>query len=226
MSLFLAIDKNTVKIIGSAQDYKRVFDRNLGPNTGGMGAFSPSPLMNKKLGKNIIKNIIEPTLQYMNDKNTPFSGILYAGLMIKSGLPKLIEYNVRFGDPECQVLCSRLGAQILDILLSGATNKLSELSINLAKDHSLTVVLAAIGYPNAINSGLDITSVVNQKYHKELNIFHSGTYMDEKNLRNSGGRVFNFTSVGPTLLETKRLVYSELKKVNNKGLFYRNDIGD
>ena len=226
MSLFLAVDNNTIKILGSAQDYKRAFNGDLGPNTGGMGAFSPSPLMNKKLGETIISNIIEPTLEFLKEKETPFSGILYAGLIVKDGSPKLIEYNVRFGDPECQVLCSRLGSQVLDILVNGATNKLVELSINLANDLALTVVVAAVGYPNTVNSKIDVTNVFTQKYHHSLNIFHASTYMDKNLLRNSGGRIFSFTARGTSLKEIKTLIYSELKKIENDELFYRMDIGE
>ncbi len=225
MSLFLAVDQSEIKIIGSAQDYKRAFDGDKGPNTGGMGAFSPSPLVNKELTEKIITTIIQPTLEYLKEQNTPFSGILYAGLIIKDGVPKLIEYNVRFGDPECQVLCTRLGAQILDILICGAENKLSGLSINLADDFSLTVVVAAVGYPDTVNSNIDITNVLKQKYNESVNIFHASTYNDGDIIRNLGGRVFNFTSRGSSLKEIKNLIYSELKKVKNNKLFYRMDIG-
>ncbi len=226
MSLFLAIDQYKIKIIGSAQDYKRAFDGDKGPNTGGMGAFSPSPLANDEMNEKIINTIIKPTLEYLKEQNTPFSGILYAGLIIKNGTPKLIEYNVRFGDPECQVLCTRLGAQILDILLCGAENKLSDISINLADDIALTVVVSAVGYPENVNRDIDITSVVNQKYKDSVYVFHAGTYIDGDILRNSGGRVFNFTSRGIDLKEIRRLIYGELRKVTNKKLFYRMDIGE
>ena len=227
MSLFLAIDQNQIKVIGSAQDYKRAFDEDKGPNTGGMGAFSPSPLANDALNEKIITTIIKPTLEYLQEKNTPFSGILYAGLIIKNGNPKLIEYNVRFGDPECQVLCTRLGAQILDILLCGAENKLSDISINLADDLALTVVVSAVGYPETLNTDIDITNIVNQKYNESVYVFHAGTYIDGGNIiRNSGGRVFNFTSRGIDLKEIRRLIYNELRKIRNKKLFYRMDIGE
>ncbi len=226
MSLFLAIDQCQIKIIGSAQDYKRAFDGDKGPNTGGMGAFSPSPLANDNLNEKIITTIIKPTLDYLNEQKIPFSGILYAGLIIKNGNPKLIEYNVRFGDPECQVLCTRLGAQILDILLCGAENKLSDISINLADDLALTVVVSAVGYPKTVNRDIDITNIVNQKYNDSVYVFHAGTYVDGDILRNSGGRVFNFTSRGIDLKEIRRLIYGELRKVNNKKLFYRMDIGE
>ena len=122
-------------------------------------------------------------------------------------------------------MCTRLGAQILDILISGAENKLSDLSINLADDLALTVVVAALGYPDTVNSNIDITDVVNQKYNDSVNIFHAGTYIDGDILRNLGGRVFNFTSRGSSLKEIKSLIYSELKKVKNSKLFYRMDIG-
>ena len=122
MSAFFAIDKNTIKFVGSAQDYKRAFDHDTGPNTGGMGAFSPSHFLTERILDKIVNKIIKPTVEYMREIGSEFSGILYAGLILNNGEPKLIEYNVRFGDPECQVLCVRLGAQILDIYFSGAKN--------------------------------------------------------------------------------------------------------
>ena len=193
MSVFFAIDKNTIKFVGSAQDYKRAFDNDLGPNTGGMGAFSPSLLLTEKNLDKIVNKIVKPTIEYMKEIGTEFSGILYAGLILNNGEPKLIEYNVRFGDPECQALCMRLGAQILDIYFSGAKNELSNLSINEADDSAITVIVAEKGYPTKPKSGCELNDIFNTKYENALKIFHAGTYLENNFLRNSGGRIFSFT---------------------------------
>ena len=225
MSVFFAIDKNTIKFIGSAQDYKRAFDNDFGPNTGGMGAFSPSPLLTKKNIDNIIHKIVQPTTEYMKEIGSEFTGILYAGLILNNGEPKLIEYNVRFGDPECQALCIRLGAQILDIYFSGAKNELSNLSINEADDSAITVIVAEKGYPANAKSGCELNDIVNTKYENELKIFHAGTYFENNFLRNSGGRIFSFTVRSKNLEDARDIVYRQLNKIENKNIFYRTDIG-
>ena len=225
MSVFFAIDKNTIKFVGSAQDYKRAFDNDLGPNTGGMGAFSPSLLLTEKNLDKIVNKIVKPTIEYMKEIGTEFSGILYAGLILNNGEPKLIEYNVRFGDPECQALCMRLGAQILDIYFSGAKNELSNLSINEADDSAITVIVAEKGYPTKPKSGCELNDIFNTKYENALKIFHAGTYLENNFLRNSGGRIFSFTVRAKNLENARGIVYKQLNKIENKNIFYRTDIG-
>ena len=225
MSVFFAIDKNTIKFVGSAQDYKRAFDNDLGPNTGGMGAFSPSLLLTEKNLDKIVNKIVKPTIEYMKEIGTEFSGILYVGLIINNGEPKLIEYNVRFGDPECQALCMRLGAQILDIYFSGAKNELSNLSINEADDSAITVIVAEKGYPTKPKSGCELNDIFNTKYENALKIFHAGTYLENNFLRNSGGRIFSFTVRAKNLEDARGIVYKQLNKIENKNIFYRTDIG-
>ena len=225
MSVFFAIDKNTIKFIGSAQDYKRAFDNDLGPNTGGMGAFSPSLLLTEKNLDKIVNKIVKPTIEYMKEIGTEFSGILYAGLILNNGEPKLIEYNVRFGDPECQALCMRLGAQILDIYFSGAKNELSNLSINEADDSAITVIVAEKGYPTKPKSGCELNDIFNTKHENALKIFHAGTYLENNFLRNSGGRIFSFTVRAKNLESARAIVYRQLKEIENKNIFYRTDIG-
>ncbi|MFL2800668.1 MAG: phosphoribosylamine--glycine ligase [Paracoccaceae bacterium] len=224
VSVFFAIDKNTIKYIGSAQDYKRAFDHDRGPNTGGMGAFSPSPLLTEKNLAKIVNKIVKPTVEYMRENVSEFSGILYAGLILNKGEPKLIEYNVRFGDPECQALCIRLGAQILDIYFSGAKNELSNLSINEANDSAITVIVAEKGYPENPKSGCELNDIVNTKYDNRLNIFHAGTYFENNFLRNSGGRIFSFTARSANLRKAREIVYKQLNKIENENIFYRTDI--
>ena len=225
MSVFFAIDKNTIKFVGSAQDYKRAFDNDLGPNTGGMGAFSPSLLLTEKNLDKIVNKIVKPTIEYMKEIGTEFSGILYAGLILNNGEPKLIEYNVRFGDPECQALCMRLGAQILDIYFSGAKNELSNLSINEADDSAITVIVAEKGYPTKPKSGCKLNDIFNTKYENALKIFHAGTYLENNFLRNSGGRIFSFTVRAENLESARTIVYRQLNDIENKNIFYRTDIG-
>ena len=225
MSVFFAIDKNTIKFVGSAQDYKRAFDNDLGPNTGGMGAFSPSLLLTEKNLDKIVNKIVKPTIEYMKEIGTEFSGILYAGLILNNGEPKLIEYNVRFGDPECQALCMRLGAQILDIYFSGAKNELSNLSINEADDSAITVIVAEKGYPTKPKSGCELNDIFNTKYENALKIFHAGTYLENNILRNSGGRIFSFTVRAKNLESARAIVYRQLNEIENKNIFYRTDIG-
>ncbi len=225
MSVFFAIDKNTIKFIGSAQDYKRAFDNDLGPNTGGMGAFSPSLLLTEKNLDKIVNKIVQPTIEYMKEIGTEFSGVLYAGLILKNGEPKLLEYNVRFGDPECQALCMRLGAQILDIYFSGAKNELSNLSINEADDSAIAVTVAEKGYPSKPKSGCELNDIVNTKHENTLKIFHAGTYLENDFLRNSGGRIFSFTVRSKNLEHARGIVYRQLNKIENKNIFYRTDIG-
>ena len=225
MSVFFAIDKNTIKFVGSAQDYKRAFDNDLGPNTGGMGAFSPSLLLTEKNLDKIVNKIVKPTIEYMKEIGTEFSGILYAGLILNNGEPKLIEYNVRFGDPECQALCMRLGAQILDIYFSGAKNELSNLSINEADDSAITVIVAEKGYPTKPKSGCELNDIFNKDYENALKIFHAGTYLENNFLRNSGGRIFSFTVRAKNLESARAIVYRQLNEIENKNIFYRTDIG-
>jgi phosphoribosylamine--glycine ligase len=225
MSVFFAIDKNTIKFVGSAQDYKRAFDNDLGPNTGGMGAFSPSLLLTEKNLDKIVNKIVKPTIEYMKEIGTEFSGILYAGLILNNGEPKLIEYNVRFGDPECQALCMRLGAQILDIYFSGAKNELSNLSINEADDSAITVIVAEKGYPTKPKSGCELNDIFNKDYENALKIFHAGTYLENNSLRNSGGRIFSFTVRAKNLESARAIVYRQLNEIENKNIFYRTDIG-
>ena len=225
MSVFFAIDKNTIKFVGSAQDYKRAYDHDHGPNTGGMGAFSPSPILTKRTLDKIQTKIIQPTVEYMKEIGSDFSGILYAGLILNNGDPKLIEYNVRFGDPECQALCVRLGAQMFDIYFNGAKNELSRLSINEANDSAITVIVAEKGYPRNPRNGCELNDIVNIKYDKTLMIFHAGTYFKNNSLCNSGGRIFSFTVRSKSLNDARTKVYKELIKIENKNIFYRKDIG-
>ncbi len=224
-SYFILCDGKNVLPVGTAQDHKRVGEGDTGPNTGGMGAYSPAPVLTDEIAERALNEIVRPTVAKMERRGTPYQGVLYAGLMIKDGQPRLVEYNVRFGDPECQVLMMRLGAQALDLMLATAEGRLDTAKVNWADDHAMTVVMAANGYPGSyekgdVIGGLD--TLTDDSFHK---CFHAGTKADGDKTLANGGRVLNITARGDTLKEAQERAYSELDKVDWQGGFYRRDIG-
>ena len=225
MSYFLLVDKKNSKFFGSAQDHKRAFEKDKGPNTGGMGAYSPSILLNKKLEDKIKKRIIEPTLEALKKRKKPFKGFLYAGLMIKNSEPYLIEYNVRMGDPECQVIIPKLKSNLYKLILSTVRNKLKNQRITWSKKKSLTVVLCSKGYPNNYEKHKIIKNLHRIKLRQTDFIYHAGTKVDGKKVFSCGGRVLNITSIAKNFLIANRNVYKILRKINWKYGFYRKDIG-
>jgi phosphoribosylamine--glycine ligase len=225
LSYFVLSDGKTLLPIGSAQDHKRAFDGDKGPNTGGMGAYSPAPLLTNKLEEKIISKIIRPTIDIMNARNLPFVGVLYAGLMIKNGDPSLIEYNVRFGDPECQVLMVRLGGQILDILLDCAEGNLNQSKINWANDSAISIVLASKGYPEKYNKGTTIRNIKAAEQIDGVEVFHAGTKEDNGELVANGGRVLNITCREKSLELAREKAYRATSLINWDDGFYRKDIG-
>ena len=224
-SLFILTDGDSMLPLGSAQDHKRAFDNDRGPNTGGMGAFSPASNISPKIEKKILDKIVKPTLDEMKKNGTPFCGILYAGLMIVEEEPLLIEYNARLGDPECQVLAIRLGAQLLDILLNCAKKKLLGTKINFANDIGLTVVIASKGYPGEFQIGKEISGLESLDDDEEIQVFHSGTEFKEGKLVSSGGRVLSVTARAKDLESARKKVYDTLTIIQWENGFYRNDIG-
>jgi phosphoribosylamine--glycine ligase len=188
-SYFILCDDQTVMPIGTAQDHKRAFDGDEGPNTGGMGAYSPAPVLTDDIAAKAMKQIVEPTVAEMAKRGTPFQGILYAGLMIKDGAPRLVEYNVRFGDPECPVLMMRLGGQVLDLLHACAKNRLAEVTPNWADDHALTIVMAADGYPGSYTKGSQINGLDAMPESSSEMTFHAGTAEKDGHILATGGRV-------------------------------------
>jgi len=224
-SYFVLCDGTDVLPIGTAQDHKRVGEGDTGPNTGGMGAYSPAPVLDDAVAKRALDEIIKPTVAEMSRRGTPFQGILYAGLMIKDGAPRLVEYNVRFGDPECQVLMMRLGAQVLDLLLACAEKRLAEAQVNWADDHALTVVMAANGYPGSYDKGSVIGGLESCAEDSSHMVFHAGTTMTGGQVTASGGRVLNVTARGATLAEAQERAYGMVGKLDWPGGFYRRDIG-
>ena len=224
-SFFILSDGKNILPIGTAQDHKRVFDGDTGPNTGGMGAYSPAPIMTKDVTSKAISQIIQPTIDEMAKRGIPYQGVLYAGFMIKDGEPKLVEYNVRFGDPECQALMMRLGAQALDAMLACAKGELNNYKLNWADDHALTIVYAAKGYPGTYEKGSNILGLDTISESTNIQVFHAGTKEEENNIIATGGRVLNITARGSSLKEAHRLAYEAIEKIHWENGFYRNDIG-
>ena len=224
-SFFALTDGTAIVPIGTAQDHKRVGEGDTGPNTGGMGAYSPAPIMDDAVTQAALDQIIRPTMAEMARRGTPYKGVLYAGLMIENGQPRLVEYNARFGDPECQVLMLRLGGQILDLLLAVAEGRLAEARVNWADDHALTVVLAAQGYPGAYRKGAEIRGLDALPETSSEMTFHAGTAMREGALVATGGRVLNCTARGATLTEARDRAYALVDAIEWPEGFCRRDIG-
>ncbi|WP_292293354.1 phosphoribosylamine--glycine ligase [Marivita sp.] len=224
-SFFVLCDGIDVLPIGTAQDHKRVGEGDTGPNTGGMGAYSPAPVMTEAVVQAAMERIIRPTMAEMARRGTPYQGILFAGLMIEDGQPRLVEYNVRFGDPECQVLMMRLGAQALDLMQACAEGRLAECRVNWGDDHALTVVLAAEGYPGSYRKGSVITGLDTLPEDSFHMMFHAGTTETDGRVTASGGRVLNATARGATLQEARDRAYAMVDKVDWPQGFCRRDIG-
>jgi phosphoribosylamine--glycine ligase len=224
-SYFILCDGKTALPIGTAQDHKRAFDGDEGPNTGGMGAYSPAPVLTDDIAARALREIIEPTVAEMAKRGTPYQGVLYAGFMIKNGQARLVEYNARFGDPECQVLMMRLGGQILDLLLACAEGRLDEAQVNWAQDHAVTIVMAANGYPGSYEKGSVIKGLDDLKQDSKNMVFHAGTREIEGQLTASGGRVLNVTARGDSLKEARDRAYAMAEGVDWPEGFNRSDIG-
>ena len=224
-SYFLIVDKKSFKFFGSAQDHKRVGEKDVGPNTGGMGAYSPAPIINKNLEKKIIKKIVNPTLLALKKKKKPYTGFLYVGLMIKNNEPYLIEYNVRMGDPECQVIIPRLSTDILKIFNNASINKLNKINIEWKKLKCMTIVLCSKGYPGKYKKNKRIKNLDKLNYKKNSFIFHAGTKLVDNELFSNGGRVLNVTSTGKVFKIIRKNILKIIRKINWKNGFFRKDIG-
>ena len=224
-SFFVLCDGLDALPIGTAQDHKRVGEGDSGPNTGGMGAYSPAPILTEALQDRVMRDIIHPTLAEMAARGTPFQGVLYAGLMIKDAAPRLVEYNVRFGDPECQVLMMRLGGQAFDLIQAAAEGRLDKARVNWAGDHAMSVVMAARGYPGAYQKGSLIRGLDRLPEDSFNMVFHAGTRRVDGRITASGGRVLNVTARGRSLQEARDRAYATLQEIDWPEGFYRNDIG-
>lgn len=223
-SFFCLCDGTTALPFGTAQDHKRLSDGDTGPNTGGMGAYSPAPVMTPEIIDRTMREIVEPTMRGMAETGAPFSGVLFAGLMITDKGPKLIEYNTRFGDPECQVLMMRLKDDLLVLLNAAADGQLAHTSVRWRDDAALTVVMAARGYPGAPEKGSVIRGV-EAAAGEGVEIFHAGTAINGGALVANGGRVLNITATGRTVGEAQKKAYAALDRIDWPQGFCRRDIG-
>jgi phosphoribosylamine--glycine ligase len=224
-SFFALVDGSTALPLATAQDHKRAYDGDQGPNTGGMGAYSPAPIMTPDLCNRVMADIIEPTVRAMAEAGTPFKGVLYAGLMIEDGAPKLIEYNVRFGDPECQALMLRLKSDLLPALLATAEGRLDGVKLAWSEDPALCVVMAAKGYPGAYAKGSEIKGLDDAAREPGVQIFHAGTRRDGTRILADGGRVLGVTATGRDIREAQMRAYAAVDKIDWPGGFCRRDIG-
>ena len=225
MSFFTIHDGKNFKNFGTAQDHKRVLEGDQGKNTGGMGAYSPSRLINKDLETKIINKIIKPTLKGLNELNTKYKGFLYTGLMIVDDEPYLIEYNVRMGDPECQTIIPKLKTDLLDILLACCEEKLNETKIEWLNKKSLCIVLCSNGYPESFKKNIEIENLNQILSDKDEFIFHAGTKKNNNKIYAVGGRVLNFVALSDDFKKAKEGIINSIKKLNWSGGFYRKDIG-
>jgi phosphoribosylamine--glycine ligase len=223
-SVFALCDGRNIVMLASAQDHKRVWDGDRGPNTGGMGAYSPAPVMTPQMLERARLEILEPTIRRMAERGTPFTGVLYLGLMMTAGGPKLIEYNVRFGDPECQVLMMRLKSDVLDLLEATARGDLSGITPEWRDEVALTVVMATRGYPVDVPKGSEIRGA-EAVDGEGLQVFHAGTVRDGDRLIANGGRVLNVTALGRTVGEAQARAYAAVDRIDWPEGFCRRDIG-
>ncbi len=223
-SFFALTDGTAIVPIGTAQDHKRVGEGDTGPNTGGMGAYSPAPVLTDALQAQVMREIVEPTVRTMAAEGTPYSGVLYAGLMLTKDGPQLIEYNARFGDPECQVLMMRLESDLVELMLACAQGRLAEVDApKLSDDFALTVVMAAEGYPDTPKKGGRID--LGEAEANGARVFHAGTTLDGDTLTSSGGRVLNVTARGTSATEAQARAYAAVDAIDFADGFCRRDIG-
>jgi phosphoribosylamine--glycine ligase len=223
-SFFCICDGKTALPFGTAQDHKRVGEGDTGPNTGGMGAYSPAPVLSEALTAQVMREIVEPTMRGMAEMGCPFTGVLYAGLMITAEGPKLIEYNTRFGDPECQVLMPRFDGDLLALMLAAARGDLSAVEVDWKPEVALTVVMAAKGYPGPVAKG-SVINGVEEASAECLEIFQAGTALEDGRLVVAGGRVLNVTATGPTVSAARERAYAAIARIDWPEGFCRRDIG-
>jgi phosphoribosylamine--glycine ligase len=225
ISFFALSDGDTAIPLATAQDHKRVFDHDKGPNTGGMGAYSPTPFVTPEIHDQIMARIILPTVAGMKSRGTPFRGVLYAGVMLTTDGPKLFEYNVRFGDPECQVLMLRMMSDIVPALLASCDGQLKNFDLRWFPEPALTVVMAAKGYPGDYTKSTRIEGLDDAAKVEGVEIFHAGTVAKDGHTLANGGRVLNVCAMGKTITEAQHRAYQAVDRINWPEGFCRRDIG-
>ena len=225
MSYFIISDGKTIKTFQTAQDHKRVLEGDKGKNTGGMGAYSPSRLINKNLEKKILDKIINPTIKGLEDMGCRYKGFLYAGLMIINNEPYLIEYNVRMGDPECQTILPKLKSDLLDLIIACCEENLANIEINWHNKKSLCVVVCAAGYPDEYEKNLLIENIDKINLKENEYIYHAGTKINEDKIYSNGGRVLNFICLSDSFKKSRDIIINSIELLNWPGGFFRKDIG-
>ncbi len=224
-SFFAITDGENIVPMIAAQDHKRAYDGDKGPNTGGMGAYSPAPVFTDAVYKRTMKELIEPVVAEMKKRGTPYVGVLYAGLMIENEQPRLVEFNARFGDPECQLLMRRMRSDILPLLYRAATGELGGAEIEWDDNAAALVVMAADGYPGSYKKGSEINSIDKAEALSSVIVFHAGTKETDGKLFANGGRVLNVTATGKDIREAVARAYAGVGAIDWPGGFYRKDIG-
>ena len=226
-SILALVDGDTIVPLDVAQDHKRAYDHDLGPNTGGMGAYCPAPLVTPTIMDDIIRRILIPTIHTMKVEGCPFSGVLYAGIMLTANGPKVLEYNVRFGDPEAQPVLMRLRSDLAHVLLLASTGRLTELeSLDWDPRPAVCVVMASEGYPGEYAKGRAITGIQDADALPDTKVFHAGTAIKHEQVVNTGGRVLGITALGDTIAEAKQNAYAAVNKIQWQGGWCRSDISD
>ncbi|MDP3297678.1 MAG: phosphoribosylamine--glycine ligase [Thermodesulfovibrionia bacterium] len=225
-SFMVLTDGKTFIPLATSQDHKTVFDNDKGPNTGGMGAYSPAPIITESLEADIMKNIIKPVIKGLAKERINYRGIIYAGLMICDGKPYVLEFNCRFGDPEAQPVLMRLDSDLFDALKAASEGKLKDIKLSWKNDASVCVVLTSKGYPGSYEKGKVIKGLDSLKNRDDLMVFHAGTSVDDKGFVTSGGRVLGVTALGKDIRSAKENAYQAIKKIHFDGMHYRKDIGD
>jgi phosphoribosylamine--glycine ligase len=225
-SFMVLTDGKTVVPLASSQDHKRIFDNDRGPNTGGMGAYSPAPIVTNHLGKKIMRSIINPLMNGLKKEGIHYRGVIYAGLMIYNGNPSVLEFNCRFGDPEAQPVLMRFDSDLFDALKATAEGKLHEIKLSWKKDVSVCIVLSSKGYPGSYDKGIPIQGLDSLKDKDGTVVFHAGTSMKNNSFVTSGGRVLGVTALGKDIQTARDNAYTAVKKIHFDGMHFRKDIGD
>ena len=225
-SILAFVDGKNIYVLETSQDHKTIGDGDTGPNTGGMGAYSPAPAVTEKLMSQIIREILVPAVSGMNRNGTPYKGILYAGIMLTKGGPRTLEFNVRFGDPETQPILARLKSDLLEVMLAVCDGKLDTVTLEWDPRPAVCVVMASGGYPDAYEKGKKITGLDEAGKMKDVIVFHAGTARQNGDIITAGGRVLGVTALGDTIAQAKAAAYKAVEKIHFDGAYYRKDIAD
>jgi phosphoribosylamine--glycine ligase len=225
-SILAFVDGRNIYVMESSQDHKPIGDGDTGPNTGGMGAYSPAPVVTEELMDQITREVLVPVVDGMNRNGTPYKGVLYAGLMITGGGPRVLEFNVRFGDPETQPILMRLKSDLLEVLLAVCDGTLDEITLRWNPQPAVCVVMASGGYPGDYQKGKKITGLEEAGRLDDVQVFHAGTKQQDGDIVTSGGRVLGVTALGKTIGEAKARAYEAVERIKFDDVYYRRDIAD